>query len=87
METKAMALDKATRGEGPLGRSADDEPVFVLVARDRYASDAIRDWADRLEARSRRLGLDRREKIAQARADADAMDKWRENNGGGKVPD
>ena len=44
--TKRETLDAAARGEGCLGKSQDDEPVFVLVARDRYAASTVRKWAE-----------------------------------------
>lgn len=37
---------------GCLGRAALDEPIFVIVAHDRCAPGAIRDWAER----ARKLG-------------------------------
>jgi hypothetical protein len=42
---KKLELEAANRGEGCLGKSQDDEPVFVLVARDRLAANAVRLWA------------------------------------------
>ena len=75
-------IEHALHGKGCLGRSQNDEPVFTLVARDRAASYAIREWA-------REAGLlgAPREKVAGALAVAAEMDAWREAHGGGRVPD
>ena len=81
--TKADVLRAAARSEGCLGRSAPDEPVFVLVARDVLAADKVRAWALALAARHGPAA-----KVASAYALADAMDRWREQRGdGGKLPD
>ena len=53
------------------GRNTRDEPVFVLRASDPIAPMAIRLWA----AQSWQQGGDP-EKIAKARAIAEAMEKW-----------
>ena len=71
MATKKEVLEQALRGEGCLGRAADDEPVFVLRAQDKVASPLVSDWADFAEA----LGCPP-EKIADARALADQMRAW-----------
>lgn len=42
--TKKEVLDAANRGEGCLGKAADDEPVFVLVGKDAFAPSAIHTW-------------------------------------------
>lgn len=58
----------------------DDEPVFVLVARDMLASAHVRHWAVELESRAQAEGTlteQRRAKIVDAFAVADAMDEWR----------
>src|ERR1700730_449746 len=36
----------AAKGEGCLGKAADDEPVFILRAQDIFAPDLVREWAD-----------------------------------------
>ncbi|KKN34267.1 hypothetical protein LCGC14_0795660 [marine sediment metagenome] len=69
-------------GKGCLGRAADDEPVFVLVAHDQVAAETVRDWA----GRAQRAGV-RDEKIKAAMEHANTMDAWRLANGGGKTPD
>lgn len=80
--TKRETMEAAERGEGCLGRSQDDEPVFILVARDRLAADIVRQWA--FEAKSLQVNQD---KVAEAYDLADQMDAWREAHGGGKTPD
>lgn len=41
---KSDAVKALAKGEGCLGRSQDDEPVFILVARDRTSSKTVRQW-------------------------------------------
>ena len=77
-----FTIAAALSGVGCLGRSRSDEPVFVLCARDKAASKAVRCWADEAE----KLGANAR-KTSDARALADRMEVWREAHGGGKVPD
>jgi len=80
--TKAELLAATARGEGCLGRSKDDEPVFVLCARDITAASTVRTWAQTLV-----LCKDvPTAKIADAYALATQMEAWRAANGG-KVPD
>lgn len=80
--TAAFTILSAMSGNGCLGRSQADEPVFVLCARDRAASMAVRDWADLAE----KLGASK-VKVLGAKDLADRMAQWRERHGGGKVPD
>lgn len=80
--TAMSAFMLAAVGEGCLGRSQPEEPVFTLVARDKAASMIVREWADLVE----RMGGNA-EKVADARRIADDMERWREEHGGGKVPD
>lgn len=59
----------------------DDEPMFVLLARDPEAANLVETWA---VAREMRLGAkmteaDRR-KVADARKCAKAMRRWHEKN-------
>jgi hypothetical protein len=42
--TKSDVLAAAGRGEGALGKSDDDEPVFVVTARDVCAEATVRAW-------------------------------------------
>ena len=51
-----------------------DEPMFVLLARDRSAPALVRKWA---ENRTNEIPqTTSKEKIAEARACADAMEVW-----------
>lgn len=49
-----------------------DEPMFVLLARDRMAPQLVRDWAD-----ARADAGEDRAKVQEAYDCADAMDAWR----------
>lgn len=49
-----------------------DEPMFVLIARDRDASALVRQWA-----RARQLRGEHPRKVAEAQRCADAMEAWR----------
>ncbi len=80
--TAGFVIAGALNGVGCLGKSHADEPVFVLVARDKASSMVVRDWADMAE----KLGT-KTEKLWEARELADRMQAWREHRGGGKVPD
>ena len=80
--TKAEILAAAARGEGCLGRSQDDEPVFIICARDRVSSKTVHYWA--IEAES--IGAPP-VKVERAIEDAQQMERWRETHGGGKIPD
>jgi hypothetical protein len=54
-----------------LNKAASDEMVFVLRAKDPVAAQTIRHWATMAE------GIHEPERIAEARAAADAMDLYR----------
>ena len=60
-----------------LNRAADDEPVFVLRAKDRLAPAAIYEWA-RVAARDQ---VHEPERIQEARMLAEAMINWRASQG------
>lgn len=64
-----------------LKKSAEDEPVFVLVARDALAPAIVRYWA----AVASNKGVPK-EKWEEALACADAMDDWQRKHGS-KLPD
>lgn len=81
--TKKEVLEAAARGEGCLGRSADDEPVFVICARDITSTEAVLGWMQLAGG----LGAGA-EKLLDAARVAIAMTAWRNTRGrGGKVPD
>lgn len=75
--TKRDELAAAAIGAGPLGRSADDEPVFVLCARDPLAASFVRQWAFQYEFSGGRPA-----KVAEALALANQMEAWRARQGG-----
>jgi hypothetical protein len=80
--TKKEALVALSRGEGALARAQDDEPVFILTARDVVATAAVREWA-RAALRFRRL-VSNDDNLLATIADvnrlADTMDEWRSMN-------
>ena len=87
MATKQKELADAALGQGAIGKSRDDEPIFVIVARDRLSSESVRSWARRFLAL--RMGLGTFNETAQSKYNealdcADRMDEWRETNVGGK---
>jgi len=66
-----------------LNRSQNDEPVFVLVGRDRTAPAAIEAWCDL----AKEAGAPE-EKIREGLRDARLMREWQERNADRvKVPD
>lgn len=52
-----------------------DEPMFILLARDKHAPQLVRGWAH-----LRKLAGEESAKIAEAEACADAMQAWRAKN-------
>lgn len=89
-----MALAKierelAAKGEGCLGKAADDEPVFILRANDKTAPEVIEHWARKVEASycdKHRLKEMPVAKLKEAKALAHQMRAWQELNGS-KLPD
>jgi len=69
------ALTKLQVIEGPscLTRAADDEPVFVLRARDPMAPLAIRAWAEQ----SLNHNVHETEKVMRALEEATEFEQWR----------
>lgn len=63
--------ERAARGEGCLGKAADDEPVFVLRAQDDLAADLVDQWATRASL----LGCPH-DKVREARELAQSMREW-----------
>lgn len=45
MSTKKHELEMAARGEGCLGKAADNEPVFILRGQDKLAPALVVAWA------------------------------------------
>lgn len=63
-----------------LNKALPDEPLFVLRAKDPLAAGTVRAWANAAEI----TGEHEPGKIAEARAAADDMDKYRRENFGGR---
>jgi len=81
--TKALELELNAKGEGCLGRTADDEPIFILCARDRTSSKTVRQWVQN----AKDAGCTNEAKLEEALKWAHEAGEWRETHGGGKVPD
>ncbi len=67
--------------KGTLSKVKEDEPLFVLRARDVLAPRVVRFWADIAVLRE----VDPN-KVLEARSLANLMEKWAETNGS-KIPD
>lgn len=80
MGTKSEELARAARGEGCLGKAADDEPLFVLRAQDASAPSIVRQWV------SWNVGTLAPEKREEALALAARMEAWAVSTGRGKRP-
>lgn len=77
-----MTSDEEVRSdESTLNRSQSDEPVFVLVARDKLAPAVVRVWAEMAKA----IGVSWT-KTAAAEVLASHMESWARIHGS-KVPD
>ena len=74
----ARELREATaRGEGPLAKAADDEPVFLLRAQDCHAAELVEKWAIwASSAIPQAGGKVMQDKIGEARLIADLMRHW-----------
>lgn len=86
MGTKREELESTT---GCLAKAADDEPIFILRAHDRFAPMAVREWIDMVSEHyaynpPRPAGLDA--KLSEAEDLARRMEWWQEAHGC-KVPD
>lgn len=78
MASAAREREAAARGEGPLGKAAHDEPVFILRAQDMLASGLVDQWATL--ARQSGVPMD---KVNEARLLAKQMRAWPNR----KIPD
>jgi hypothetical protein len=78
MATAKIERDRTARGEGPLGKAHDDEPVFILRAQDCLAAETAERWA----IRARAMGVDH-DKVQEVFALAEEMLQWHSR----KVPD
>jgi hypothetical protein len=81
MWTKKDAMEAAARGEGCLGKAADDEPVFILRGKDAMMAITIEAWAAYVDG----VG-GRGTKSIEARKFAEEIREWQSVNGC-KVPD
>jgi hypothetical protein len=71
-------LREATlRGEGPLAKAHDDEPVFLLRAQDNLAADLVEKWATFASvAVPSAGGRSLQDKVSEAIQIADLMRRW-----------
>jgi hypothetical protein len=78
MTITAKELREATaRGEGPLAKAADDEPVFLLRGQDCHAAELVEKWAIwASSAIPHSGGKPMQDKIAEAQLIADFMRRW-----------
>jgi hypothetical protein len=74
----AKELREATlRGEGPLAKAHDDEPVFLLRAQDNLAADLVEKWAIYASVAVPSVGgRSLQDKVTEANAIADQMRRW-----------
>ena len=70
------AREDYNRIQDPTGKIGEDEPVFLIRAKDMIAADVMRDWAERAEA----VGVDEK-MVDMVRAHANLTEKWQEKNG------
>jgi hypothetical protein len=69
--------DATTRGEGPLAKAADDEPVFLLRAQDCHAADLVEKWAIWVSSAIPHIeGSAMTHKVTEAMLIADQMRRW-----------
>lgn len=66
-------IDEIEQPTSCLNKSRAEEPLFVLRAKDPLAPAVVRTWANNAET----TGAHEPEKIAEARALADAMEEYR----------
>lgn len=85
-----MALKADELKSGCFHNSSDDEPIFVLRAKDKFAPELIEEWAIKVEwAVSGTVSQEAdksRDKVKYARALAHQMRAWQELNTS-KIPD
>lgn len=73
ISTKPKSSPYSKQNSKCLQKAADDEPIFVLLARDKLAARTVRQWAQYACEGMTQPGP----KIDDALACADAMDAWR----------
>lgn len=79
--TRRNVIDALAEGQGVLGKAHDNEPVFILRARDPSARTVVQYWI----SRAKMLGTDPA-KLAEAKAIEDAIEEWNARYGS-RVPD
>ena len=65
--------DELINPESTWNRAAQDEPLFVIRAKDKLSASMVRLWAETAAM----TGAHEPEKIREARALAEAMETWR----------
>ena len=82
-----LAKDVRAGKKSCLSKAADDEPVFILRAKDKLAPEVVEGWAKQLEFHYGPAASEQvKQKIAAARALAFQMRAWQAFNGS-KLPD
>ena len=79
MSMTAKELREATlRGEGPLAKAADDEPVFLLRGQDNLAAELVGKWATLASVMVPSIDHESvaAKKVAEARQISEAMAAW-----------
>lgn len=71
MATAKQERERAARGEGPLGKAHDDEPVFILRGQDCLSVELVDRWASKAHA----IGVNQ-DKVKEAMAISDQMAEW-----------
>lgn len=69
-----LKRDELRKKGSCLNKAQDDEPIFVLLARDPIAHHIVRRWADMAAQKQ----IHDSDKVEEARALADMMRDWRQ---------
>ena len=77
-----MAIKAIEGVSGCYAKALDDEPIFVLLARDPKAPELVRQWSANRLAQIKNGGRDIEdlEQVREAQQCADNMEAWREIN-------
>lgn len=68
--------DELADPESTLNRAAEEEPLFVIRAKDKLSASMVRQWAEAAAM----TGAHEPEKIQEARQLAEIMESWRQEN-------
>ncbi len=68
--------DELANPESTLNRAAQEEPLFVIRAKDKLSASMVRQWAEAAAM----TGAHEPEKIQEARELAEIMESWRQEN-------